>query len=391
MTRREAARRLSLFLAGSPLLRAQDASWIAARLPPIEALNNVMEFEPVARARIMKTAYDFIAGGVDDEWTMRRNREAFQRFTLRPRMLVDVGKLDLSLDLLGSRIEMPILVAPTSGHQQAHPDGELATMRAACAVKTIMVVSTASSYPIDKIGAAAQGPFWFQLYAGPDLDATRERVERALAAGAKAICLTVDGKYVSHRERMIRDRQSSLGPPGQPPPMSRRPGRNSTAQAPAYPYRVEPQFTAQLTWRFVDELTVYAKVPVLVKGILTAEDARLAIEHGAAGIVVSNHGGRYLEFAPSTIEALPEIVDAVQGRIPVLMDGGIRRGTDVLKALAIGARAVLIGRPPLWGLGAFGQAGVSKVMEMLQTELALAMGLSGCPDLASINRSLIQL
>jgi 4-hydroxymandelate oxidase len=386
MTRREAARKLSLFLAGSPILRAQDPFWIADRLPPIEALNNVMEFEPVARARIMKTAYDFIVGGVDDEWTLRRNRDAFQRLTLRPRMLVDVGKLDLSLELFGSRIEMPILVAPTGGHQQANPDGELATMRGACAVKTIMVVSTASSYPIEKIGAAAQGPFWFQLYAGPDLNTTRERVERALAAGAKAICLTVDGKYVSHRERLIRDRQSSLGPPGQPPPMARR----RTAQAPAYPYHVEPQFTAQLTWRFVDELTAYAKVPVLIKGILTAEDARLAIEHGVAGIVVSNHGGRYLEFTPSTIEALPEIVDAVQDRIPVLMDGGIRRGTDVLKALAIGARAVLIGRPPLWGLGAFGQAGVSRVLEMLQTELALAMGLSGCPNLASINRSLIQ-
>jgi len=154
---------------------------------------------------------------------------------------------------------------------------------------------------------------------------------------------------------------------------------------------VEPQFTAQLTWQFINELTAYAKVPVLVKGILTPEDASLAIEHGASGIVVSNHGGRYLEFAPSTLEALPEIVEAVQGRIPVLMDGGIRRGTDVLKALAIGAKAVLIGRPPLWGLGSFGQAGVSRVLEMLQTELALAMGLSGCPNLASINRSLIQL
>src|SRR5204862_1381994 len=161
--------------------------------------------------------------------------------------------------------------------------------------------------------------------------------------------------------RLPRDGQSSLAPPGHPPPIA----RCRTAQAPAYPYRVEPQFTAQLTWRFVDELIAYAKVPVLVKGILTAEDARLAIEHGVSGIVVSNHGGRYLEFTPSTIEALPEIVDAVQDRIPVLMDGGIRRGTDVLKALAIGARAVLTGRPPLRRLGAFGQPGVSRVWETL--------------------------
>src|SRR5439155_19210546 len=160
MTRRDAARKLSVFLAGSPLLRGQDAPWIANRLPAMEELNNVMEFEPIARSRMLKNAYDYIAGGVDDEWTLRRNRSAFERITFRPRMLVDVSKLDLSLELFGSKIEMPILIAPTAGHQQAHPDGELATVKAAGAAKTIMVVSTNSSYPIDKIGAAATGPFW---------------------------------------------------------------------------------------------------------------------------------------------------------------------------------------------------------------------------------------
>ena len=387
MTRRNAARKLSLFLAGSPLLRGQEAPWIAARMPSIDQLNNVMEFEPIARTRMVKAAYEYVAGGADDEWTMRRNRQGFERLTLRPRMLVEVDKLDLSLDLFGSRIAMPILVAPTGGHQQAHPDGELATMRGACAVKTIMAVSTASSYPIDKIGAAATGPFWFQLYAGPDVDATRERVERAVAAGAKAICLTVDGKYVSHRERMLRLQQSSLGAPGQTVPMAR---RRNPQEAPS-PYRLERQYAAGLTWAFFDELRGYAKVPVLIKGILTAEDAALAVEHGAAGIVVSNHGGRYLEGAPSTIEVLPEIIDAVRGRIPVLMDGGVRRGTDALKALALGAKAVMIGRPPLWGLGAFGQAGVTRVLELLQTELAVAMGLAGRPNLASIDRSLVRM
>jgi isopentenyl diphosphate isomerase/L-lactate dehydrogenase-like FMN-dependent dehydrogenase len=379
---------MSLFLAGSPLLRGQEPAWIPDRLPPIEALNNVMEFEPVARTRMLKTAYDYIVGGVDDEWTLRRNRQGFERYSLRPRMLVDVSKLDLSLELFGSRIEMPILVAPTGGHQQAHPEGELATMRGACAAKTIMTVSTASSYPVDKIAAAATGPFWFQLYAGPDLETTRERVERALEAGAKVICLTVDAQYVSHRERLLRDRLTTGGPPGEPSRLSAR-AHHRTAQAPPNPYRLTPQFTAHLTWSFFDELKAYARVPVLIKGILTAEDAKLAVQHGAAGIVVSNHGGRYLEFTPSTIEVLPEIVEAVQGKIPVLLDGGIRRGTDVLKALAIGAKAVLVGRPPLWGLGAFGQAGVTRVLEMLQTELALAMGLSGMPNLASINRNLI--
>jgi isopentenyl diphosphate isomerase/L-lactate dehydrogenase-like FMN-dependent dehydrogenase len=390
MTRRDAARRMSLFLAGSPLLRAQEPAWIADRLPAIEALNNVMEFEPVARARMLKAAYDYVSTGVDDEWTLRRNRLGFERVTLRPRMLVDVSKLDLSLELFGSRIEMPILIAPTGGHQAVHPDGEPATIRAAGAVKTIMVVSTASSYPIDKIGAAATGPFWFQLYTGPDKDATREKVERAVDAGAKAVCLTVDGQYMSHREKMIRDRLSSMGAPSTAAsgPL---PGRSRTRQTAPAPYRLQSTFQAQLTWSFVDELTAYAKVPVLIKGVLTGEDAKLAIEHGAAGIVVSNHGGRYLEYAPSTIEVLPEIVEAVQGRIPVLLDGGVRRGTDVLKALAIGAKAVLVGRPPLWGLGAFGQPGVTRVLEMLQTELALAMGLSGVPNLDSINPSLVRI
>jgi isopentenyl diphosphate isomerase/L-lactate dehydrogenase-like FMN-dependent dehydrogenase len=328
---------------------------------------------------------------VDDEWTLRRNREGFQRITFRPRMLVDVSKLDLSLELFGSRIEMPILVAPTGGHQAVHPDGEPATIRGAGAAKTIMVVSTASSYPIDKIGAAATGPFWFQLYTGPDRDGTREKVERAVAAGAKAVCLTVDGAYMSHRERMLRDRLSSMGAPSSSPASPELPGRRRTRQTAPAPYRLQSTFQAQLTWPFVDELRAYAKVPVLIKGVLTGEDAKLAIEHGAAGIVVSNHGGRYLDGAPSTIEVLPEIVEAVQSRIPVLLDGGVRRGTDVLKALALGAKAVLVGRPPLWGLGAFGQPGVTRVLEMLQTELALDMGLSGIPNLAAITRNLVHI
>jgi len=387
MTRRDAARKLSVFLAGSPLLRGQDAPWIANRLPAMEELNNVMEFEPIARTRMLKNAYDYIAGGVDDEWTLRRNRSAFERSTFRPRMLVDVSKLDLSLELFGSKIEMPILIAPTAGHQQAHPDGELATVKAAGAAKTIMVVSTNSSHPIDKIGAAATGPFWFQLYAGPDKDATREKVERALAAGAKVICWTVDNQYNSHRERLLRDRLVTSGPPVEP---ASQPGRRRGGAQPAR-YRLQGQFLNQLTWPFLQELKFYAKVPVLVKGILTPEDARLAVENGASGIVVSNHGARYLDTAPATIDALPGIVEAVGGKIPVLIDGGFRRGTDVLKALAIGAKAALVGRPPLWGLGAFGQAGVTRVLEMLQTELALEMGLSGRPNLASIDRSLVRI
>ncbi len=385
LTRREAARHLLSFAAGSPLLRAQDGPRLPDRLVSMDELYNVMEFETVARARMVKAAYDYISTGAGDEWTLQRNRDGFKKITFRKRLLRDVSKLDLSLELFGQKIEMPILIAPTAGHQQAHAEGELATIRAAGQAKTIMAVSSNSSYKIDEIGAAATGPFWFQLYTEPDASGPRERVERALAAGAKAIVWTVDNAYSPYRERVLRDRTIAPGPPQQPARQAR-----SRAARPVK-YGLTPLFTAQLTWSFLDELRSYTTVPVLIKGILTPEDAKLAVKHGAHGIVVSNHGARYLDGDPSTIEVLPEIVDAVEGKIPVLIDGGFRRGTDVLKALAIGAKAVLVGRPPLWGLGAFGQPGVVRVLEMLQTELALAMGLAGTPTLASIDRSAVRI
>lgn len=396
MNRREALRNFSLFLAASPLARAQqtqyDLPYTAERSPSIEELVNVFEFELVCKQRIPKQNYDFIAGGVDNEWTLRRNREAFNRITLRPRMLVDVSKIDLSTTLFGRKLEMPILVAPTAGHQLAHPDGELATVRAASQVKSCMVVSTNSSYPIEKIceagtQVAGEAP-WFQLYAGPDRDGTRERVENAVASGCKLICWTVDGQYNSHRERLLRNRVRAEVPAGARARVRR---RGTAEPLPPAPYKLQPTMVAQLDWKFLDELKSYANVPILIKGILTPEDGKLAVERGADGIVVSNHGGRYLESAPSTIEVLPDIVDSVAGKIPILVDSGFRRGTDILKALAIGAKAVLVGRPVLWGLGAFGQPGVVRVLELLQTELALAMGLSGKPNLSSIDRSLVKI
>ncbi len=393
MTRRDALRNLLVWMAGSPLVRArQQVPSLPERIPEIDELFNVLEFEPVARTRLPKTSYDFIAGGVDSEWTLRRNREAFDWITLRPRMLRDVSHLDLSLTLFGQKIEMPILVAPTGQHSMAHPEAELATVRGAGAAKTIMVVSNNSTFPIDKISDAATGPIWFQLYPGPDPQGTREKVERALAAGAKAVAITVDTPYNSHRERLLRDRVTQEVPPqtAMPQLVEQRPGRRQPP-APPHPYRLTERYTAHLTWSFVAEVKAYAKAPVLVKGILTPEDAKLAVEHGCAGILVSNHGGRYLDTAPSTIEVLPGIVDAVAGKIPVLVDGGFRRGTDVLKALAIGAKAILVGRPPLWGLGAYGTPGVIRVLELLQSELALAMGLAGRANLASIDRSLVSI
>jgi isopentenyl diphosphate isomerase/L-lactate dehydrogenase-like FMN-dependent dehydrogenase len=378
MTRRDAARHLLHFAAASPLLRAQE------RAPRLEDMINVLDFDAACRRTIPREAYDFVSGAADDEWTMQRNRDAFRRITFRPRMLVDVSRLDCSLELFGQRIEMPVLVAPTGTQGRVHPGGEPAMARAAGAAKTIMVVSTTSSYPIEKIAQEATGPLWFQLYAGPDEEGTREKVERAVAAGCKAVCLTVDAPYFPHRERDLRNGLVRAEVQSELRTRRRREG------APPDRYGLPSRFTAQLTWAFVDRLRTYAKVPVLIKGILTPDDAKLAVEHGASGVIVSNHGGRYLDGDPATIEVLPGIVDAAGGRIPVLVDGGFRRGTDVLKALALGARAVLVGRPPLWGLGAFGTAGAQRVLEMLQTELALAMALAGRPNLGAIDRSLVQ-
>ena len=389
MNRRHALRNLGAFLAGSPLLRSQqDLPYTPERLPPIDELVNVFEFEPLMKHKVPKVVYDYVAGGVDYEVTLRRNRDAFDRITFRPRFLRNVTKMDLSLELYGRKLGMPILIAPTAGHNAVHPEGELASARGAQEVKSVLVVSTNTSQPIEKITEAAGEPQWFQLYPGPDMEGTRERVDRALGAGCKVIMLTVDAAYNSHRERLLRDRNVAQVPPGVGSPQSR---RRRAAEQPPLPYKLQATFMAYLDWNFVDTLMEWAKVPVLIKGILTPEDAELSVKRGVAGIVVSNHGGRYLDGAPSTIEVLPEIIDAVGGKIPVLVDSGFRRGTDILKALAIGAKAVLVGRPPLWGLGAFGQQGIARVMELLQTELALAMGLAGRTALAEIDRSVIKI
>ena len=384
MTRRDAIHNLTLFLAGSPLL-AQQAGDTQQERPSLEEMINVFDFEPLLKANATKAAYDYVRGGGWDEWTLRRNREAFGKVTLWPRYLREVAELDLSTTLFGKKLSMPIFVAPTGTHGVVHPDGEPLTARGAGAANAVMVVSTSSSYTIDQIAAAATGPLWFQLYAGPDIAGTRERVDRALAAGCQAICFTVDAPYAAPRERDFRNRLSR--PTNQRPSNPRRRRRGKTESA----YGLEPRLLAYLNWEFFDQLRGWVDVPLLVKGILTPEDAKLAVEHGADGVIVSNHGGRYLDSVPATIEVLPEIIGAVGGRVPVLIDSGFRRGTDILKALAIGAKAVLVGRPPLWGLGAFGDVGVQRVLEILTKELAWAMGLAGRPNIASIDSSLVRI
>ncbi len=390
-TRRQYIQAFAAYLAASPLARAQrDLPYTGERMPSLEELVNVFEFEPVCKARLPQQNYDFIAGGVDNEWSVRHNREAFDKITFRPRMMVDTSGMDLSLNLFGSKLSCPILIAPTAGHGLATPEGEFATARAAAKVQTVMALSTNASQQLEKVAAASSFPKWYQLYPGPDLEGTYERTYRAMGAGFKAIVLTVDGPYGSHRERLSRDRIRVAVPSGlgaRTAKRRQRPDDEEPVKPP--PYGLSPALMNRLDWRFFDDLKKRCNVPVLIKGILTAEDAELARQHGADGIVCSNHGGRYLEYAPATIEVLPEIVGAA-GNVPVLVDSGFRRGTDVLKALAIGAKAVLVGRPVLWGLGAYGEAGAVRVLELMRTELALAMGLCGKPNLASINRTLVK-
>jgi len=352
---------------------------------------NIDEYARQASQRLPQMVYDYYEGGADDEITVRENRRAWQQIALKPRVLVDVRRRDLSTTVLGERIEFPILTAPCGFNALAHPEGELAVARATTAAGTIQVVSTAATYSLEEVAAAApQGVRWFQLYCYRDRGITRSLVERAVAAGYRALCLTVDAPFVGRRERDIRN-QFGL-PPGLRWKNLEAHGLDKMeagGDGSALKKYIENIWDAGLTWEAVDWLRDLSPLPLVLKGVLTADDARLAVAHGAKGIVVSNHGGRQLDGAVSTASVLREIVEAAGTRAEVYVDGGIRRGTDVLKALALGARAALIGRPYLWGLAVGGQAGVSRVLELMRAELDLSMGLSGMPNVASIGREMV--
>jgi len=337
---------------------------------------NVFEYETLAKERMDPVSWDFYAGGSDDEFTMRANQADFTRIRLRPRMLVDVTHCDTSTSVLGLPVPMPILVAPTSLHCLAYPEGECATAQGAGTAGALMSASTDATRSLEEIAQAASGPLWFQLYIYHSLEIAAGLVRRVEAAGYQAIVLTVDFPVMGNRERSKRH-----AVPMPPPPL---------VEANFVGVEEDGEEWVPVTWETVNWLRSTTSLPVLVKGILTAEDALLALEHGVSGIIVSNHGGRQLDGAVTSIEALPEVVEAVAGRCEVYMDGGIRRGTDILKALALGARAVLVGRPILWGLAVDGARGVQQVLSILHTELERAMKLAGCPRLSSINRALVK-
>jgi isopentenyl diphosphate isomerase/L-lactate dehydrogenase-like FMN-dependent dehydrogenase len=346
-------------------------------------LLNVWDYERAAEERLEPGAFGYFAGGADDEWTMRENVAAYRRWVLRPRMLVDVSSTTTATSVLGTDVSMPLLVAPTAFQRMAHPEGEVATARGAAAAGTVMCLSTIANATIEEVAAAApDAPRWFQLYWGPDRGVVSDLVARAEAAGFRAIVLTVDLPVLGRRERDLRTGFEI--PPDVPVPVYSALAESVGAVSPA---TIHWAVDNALTWKDLEWLRSHTSLPLVVKGIMTAEDATLAVESGAAGIVVSNHGGRQLDGVAASLDALPEVVDAVGGRAEVLVDGGIRRGTDVVKALALGARAALAGRAPLYGLAVDGADGVERVLGLLCVEIELALALCGCASPADVTRA----
>jgi 4-hydroxymandelate oxidase len=357
-------------------------------------LASLSDFEDAAKTRLPHMTWEFFNGAVADEITMRWNKEAYQKIRLKPRILVDVSKLDTRVTLFGQEHPFPIILAPTAYHKLANPEGEVATARGAGASGATMVVSTVATTSVEEISAAAKAPLWFQLYYQPDRGFTRALVQRAEAAGCRAICLTVDTPVVGARNREARagfKLPASLSLPNlaglkvNGVDMSTTAGGHGAAAGSIYSAVMD----AGMTWPDIEWLLSVVKVPVLFKGVLNPDDADHAVKAGVAGIMVSNHGARNLDTVPATMDALPEVVEKVAGRVPVIVDGGVRRGTDVLKALAFGANAVMIGRPYLYGLSVAGQDGVAAVVNILRHEFEMAMALMGRPTIKSIDRSVL--
>ena len=348
---------------------------------PDEQLLNVRDYERAAEERLDPAAFGYIVGGAGDEWTMRENRAAFERWVLRPRMLVDVSEVTTATTVLGTETALPILVAPTAFQRVAHPDGELAMARGAAAAGSVLCLSTAATATIEEVAdSAPDAARWFQLYWSRDRGVVRDFVERAAAADYGAVMVTVDLPALGRRERDLRTGFEIPEDLPVPAFVALAEGASVT------PDQLNFLVDNSLTWRDLEWLRSVTSLPLLVKGILTAEDAALAVEAGVEGIVVSNHGGRQLDGAPASLDALPEVVQAVGDQAEVLLDSGIRRGTDVVKALALGARAVLAGRAPLYGLAVEGADGVQRVLGLLREELELALALCGCASPAEVTR-----
>jgi isopentenyl diphosphate isomerase/L-lactate dehydrogenase-like FMN-dependent dehydrogenase len=345
----------------------------------VSAPLSVKDFERLAEERLAPECLGYFMGGACDEWTLRENVEAFSRLLLRPRVLAGIEKVETRTTVLGLELGFPLLVAPVGFQRKAHPDGEAAVARAAAATGAGYCLSTlATTAPAEVAAAAPDGALAYQVYVFTDHGFTDELIDSALEAGFRALLLTVDLPVLGKRERELRD--GWVTPEADVPAIV-------TALQRGWWQTGELMFDPALDWGYLERLCGRVDVPVAVKGVLTAEDAVLAAEHGAAGVVVSNHGGRQLDSVPASIDALPEVVEAVGDRLDVLVDGGVRRGTDVVKAIALGARAVLAGRAPIWGLAAAGEEGARTVLELLRAEVETTLWLVGCRTPADVMRA----
>ncbi len=358
---------------------------------PKEAIN-VFDFEPVARQNVPPAHFGYMASGIDDEVTLRANREGFLKFQLRPRRLVDVEKVDMSTEILGTRHPSPIVVAPVGGQKAFHAEGEIATARAAKAGNHLMILSTATTSSVEDVSAARGAPVWYQLYATNKWDVAKAFVTRAERAGCPVVAVTVDRSGGRNQETLFRlqrtdsrdcnachDRSSLQAN------LRRRPMYEGVDIS-----GLRNTQSSAMTWDFLKRLREATKMKIVLKGILAHEDAVLAVQNGMDGIIVSNHGARSEDSGRSTIDALPEILETVKGRMPVLVDSGFRRGTDIAKALCMGAQAVCVGRPYIWGLGAFGQPGVERVLELLRVELHAIMQQLGAPSIKQLTPAMVR-
>jgi isopentenyl diphosphate isomerase/L-lactate dehydrogenase-like FMN-dependent dehydrogenase len=388
-SRRKPAAKVARSRVKTPASKRPLARSLPKEVPsPLESCACVTDLEAVARERLPKGVYDYYAGGAEDEQTVEGNREAFRRVFLRPRALVGVAQVDTATTVLGIPVSLPVLLAPVAYQRMAHPEGEVATARAAASAGTLMVVSTIATASIEEVASAAPpAPRWFQLYMAPEREISEHLIARAEASGYRALCLTVDTPMLGRRERDVRNRFN--------PGMALANFDGDIAWMPrtqtgsGFAVGASRLLDPSLTWDTVRWMRARTRLPVIVKGVIAAADVEPAIEAGASAIVVSNHGGRQLDGCEPTLAALPHVVEAAAGRIEIYVDGGVRRGTDVVKALALGARAVLVGRPIVWGLAAGGEKGVAAALEMLRSELAMAMALCGCPTIDAIRRELV--
>jgi isopentenyl diphosphate isomerase/L-lactate dehydrogenase-like FMN-dependent dehydrogenase len=384
------------FLATSPLLPALDLprDWMALLAQEPDSISaardaiNVFDFEAVARQKLPPAHFGYMAGGSDDDATIAANRAGFARYALRVRRLVDVSRIDPSVRVFGAAWDNPIMLCPVGGQRMFHPEGELAVARAARAKRHLQVLSTVGTASIEEVSAARGEPVWFQLYQRDDWALTRQMIKRAEAAGSPALVFTVDllgGRNPETYQRAQRRDTRACGACHLPAPLVDNRRRPMLAELIAPQTPIPERGTP--TWDYVKRLKDATSMKLLVKGIVTREDAALAVQHGVDGLIVSNHGGRAENSLRPTIECVPEVVAAVTGRVPVIVDSGFRRGTDIFKALALGATAVGIGRPYIWGLSAFGQEGVEAVLDILQRELRLVMRQAGTTSVSAITRA----